>query len=219
MPVIPLAVMAGGAIISHYANKSATAAAQKRSPEEATSLAGAQGGAATLTSHGSEELATGAATQKPATSYFDTLLHGNRAAQAQAVAAPTAGVQDVYRGAERGLERSGVRGAAKDVASADLNRGKASQIAGLVTGVQPAAAQTLTGIGQTQQAQGAGMVGNANSTYEGLLGQGQTNRVNAQKAGTSAAASVGALATSAAGVASDWWKNRAATASAPMGAG
>jgi hypothetical protein len=210
MPVIPLAVMAGGAIISHYANKKATADAQKRSPEEAVSVAGAQEGAGTLAGHGTSELATGEATQAPATSYFDKLLHGNRAAQAQAIAAPTAGVQDVYRGAERGLEKSGVRGAARDVASADLTRGKASQIAGLVTGVQPAAAQTLTGIGQTQQAQGAGMVGSSNSTYEGLLGQGAANRVNAQKAGTSAASSVGSLATSAAGVAADWWKSRSA---------
>lgn len=210
MPVIPLAVMAGGAIISHYANKKATADALKRTPEEQQAVKGAQGGAGTLMTHGTEELQTGAETQKPATSYFDTLLHGNRAAQSQAVAAPTAGVQDVYRGAERNLERGGVRGAAKDVATAELGRGRASQIAGLVTGVQPAAAQTLTGIGQTQQAQGAGQVGSANSTYEGLLGQGAANRSQANQKGTNAAASVGSLATSAAGVASDWWKGRAA---------
>jgi len=210
VPVIPLAVMAGGAIISHYANKKAKADALQRTPEEGTSVTGAQTGAGTLTGHGSAELATGEATQKPATSYFDTLLHGNRAAQAQAIAAPTAGITDVYRGAERGLEKSGVRGAAKDVASADLGRSKASAISGLVSGVQPAAANTLTGIGQTQQQQGAGMVGSANTTYTNLLGQGQANRVQANQKGTDAASAVGSLATSAAGVAADWWKGRAA---------
>jgi hypothetical protein len=208
MPVVPLAIMAGGAIISHYAAKKAKNDALKRTPEELQSLEAAQGGAGTLAGHGTEELQTGKETQAPATSYFDKLLHGNRAAQAQAIAAPTAGVQDVYRGAERGLEKSGVRGAARDVASGELARGKASQIAGLVTGVQPAAAQTLTGIGQTQQAQGAGMVSSSNSTYQNLLGKGQENRDQANVAGTNAAASVGQLATQAAGVYSDWNKGR-----------
>jgi hypothetical protein len=76
--------------------------------------------------------------------------------------------------------------------------------------VQPAAANALTSIGQTQQAQGAGMVGNASGTYSNILGQGRENRVQAQKAGTSAAASVGALATSAAGVYSDWYAGKQA---------
>lgn len=210
MPVIPLAVMAGGAILSHYAAKKATADAQKRSPEELTSLNAAQGGAGVLSTQGAESLQTGKETQAPATSYFDTLLRGNRAQQSQAVAAPSAAITDVYRGAERNLEHSGVRGAERDVASAELGRGRASQLASLVTGVQPAAASALTSIGQTQQAQGAGMVGSANSTYAGLLGQGQMNRIQAQQKGTSAAASIGDLATSAASIASDWWKGRAA---------
>lgn len=208
MPVVPLAIMAGGAIISHFANKKATADAQKRSPEEATALAGGQGAAGTEVGKGTEALETGAETQKPATSYFDTLLHGNRAQQAQATAAPTARLTDVYSGAERGLEHSGVRGAAKDVASANLTRDKASGIAGLVTGVQPAAASALTSIGQVQQQRGAGMVAAGGNTYSNLLGQGQSNRQEAQKSGTSAAAAVGSLATSAADVYSKWSDGR-----------
>jgi hypothetical protein len=208
MPVIPLAVMAGGAIISHFASKKATADAQQRSPEEQTALAGATGGAATLKAAGTEQLATGAETQKPATNYFQTLLHGNRAQQAEATAAPTARITDVYSGAQRGLEQAGVRGAAKDVASSNLNRDRASNIAGLVTGVQPAAASALTSIGQTQQAQGAGMVGSASNTYGNILGQGQANRTQAQKAGTAAASAVGDITTSAAKVAGDWLTGR-----------
>ena len=208
MPVVPLAIMAGGAIISHYAAKKATADAQKRSPEELADVTGAQGGPATLQKAGGEQLATGAATQAPATSYFNTLLSGNRAQQSQAVAAPTAKITDIYGGAERNLEQSGVRGAAKDVASADLNKGRASAISGLVSGVQPAAASALTSIGQTQQAQGAGMVGAGSNIYGGLLGAGQQNRQEAQKAGTATAGAIGSIATSAAKLYGDWSKDR-----------
>jgi hypothetical protein len=204
MPVIPLAIMAGGAIISHYANKSAAAAAAKRSPEENTALSGAQTGAAKLGASGAAQLDTGAETQKPATNYYDTLLHGNRAQMGEAVAAPTAKITDVYAGAQRGLDQAGVRGAQKDVASADLVKNQASAISGLVTGVQPAAAGALTSIGQTQQAQGAGMVASGNQTYSNILGQGQQNRQAAQPAGTAAASAVGSLATSAAKVYTDW---------------
>jgi hypothetical protein len=196
MPVVPLAIMAGGAIISHYAAKKAKADAIKRSPEEMKDVEGGQGAAATSVKTGTEALATGAETQKPATSYFDTLLHGNRAQQSQATAAPTAKISDVYSGAQRGLEQQGVRGAAKDVASANLNKDRASSISGLVTGVQPEAANTLTRIGENQQNRGAGQVQGGGGTYSNLLGAGQANRVQANAAGTSAAASVGSMATS-----------------------
>lgn len=208
MPVVPLAVMAGGAIISHYANKSATNAAMQRSPEEAAALSGAQAGAGTLTGKGKEDLTTGADTQRPATNYYDTLLRGNRAQQAQATAAPAARISDIYSGAARGLDQAGVRGASRDVAMGELNRQRASSLAGLVTGVQPAAAAALTSIGETQQNRGAGEVSSANSTYSNLLGQGYQNREQAMKAGTSAANSVGQLTTSAAKLVGDWYNGR-----------
>ena len=204
MPVVPLVIMAGGAIISHYANKSAAAAAAKRSPEENTALSGAQTGAAKLQGSGAASIDTGVETQKPATNYYDTLLHGNRAEMSGAVAAPTAKITDVYAGAQRGLDQAGVRGAQKDVASADLNKNRAASISSLVTGVQPAAASALTSIGQTQQAQGAGMVGSSNNTYGNILGQGAQNRQQAAPAGTAAASAVGSLATTAAKVYTDW---------------
>jgi hypothetical protein len=202
--------MAGGAIISHYAAKSATNAAMQRTPEEQQALTGAQTGAKTLQTGGADALATGADTQRPATNYYDTLLRGDRAAQAQATAAPAARISDVYSGATRNLEQSGVRGAAKDVASADLNKNRASSLAGLVTGVQPGAAAALTSIGETQQNRGAGMISSANNTYSDLLGAGQKNRQAAQGAGTSVANSIGQLTTGAAKIAGDWWAKRSA---------
>jgi hypothetical protein len=208
MPVVPLAIMAGGAIISHYANKKATADAAKRSPEETAAQGAASTGATTLQDKGAESMTTGADTQRPATNYYDTLLRGDRASAAQATAAPAARITDIYSGAQKNLEQQGVRGAQKDVASADLNKNRASSLAGLVTGVQPAAAAALTSIGQTQQAQGIGATTSGNSTFTNLLGQGQQNRQAAQPAGTSAAASVGSLATGAAKLYTDWSANR-----------
>lgn len=193
VPFIPLIVSGVSAVAGHYAAKKAQAAALKRSPEEAAALTGAQGVAGELKTRGTGQLDLGAATEKPATSYFDTLLHGNRAAQSQAVAAPTAGVQDVYRGAERNLEQQGVRGAQKQVASAELGRGRASQISSLITGVQPGAAQQLTSIGQVQGNRGAAMLPPSGSLYANLLGQGNANRQYARGEGEKAGTGIGGL--------------------------
>jgi len=205
MPVIPLAIMAGSAIISHYASKHAAEEAMKRTPEEQVSLKGAQTGAATLQTGGQAALTTGAETQAPATSYYDTLLRGNRAQQAAATAAPAARISDIYSGATRNLEQSGVRGAQKDVASADLNRQRAMQLSSLVTGVQPMAASALTSIGEQQQNRGAQMVASGNQTYGNLLGIGQANRRIGQEAGQQTASTIGALATTAAKTYGDWY--------------
>lgn len=193
IPFIPLIASGVGAIAGKFGAKKAQDAAQKRSPEEAVAQTGAQTGAQTLQTGGAEALKTGEETQQPATNYFDTLLHGNRAQQSQAVAAPTAKITDVYAGAQRNLEQQGVRGAQKDVASAGLNQGRASQISSLVTGVQPAAANALTSIGQTQQQRGAGMIGSSNATNAGLLQQGNANRQYARGEGEKAGSSIGGL--------------------------
>ena len=193
VPFIPLIASGVGAVGSAFAGKKMQAAAQQRSPEEAAALTGAQAGAGTLATSGTQQLEEGANTQRPATSYFDTLLRGNRAQQAQATAAPRAAIGDVYAGAQRNLDQQGIRGAAKDVASADLNKGRASQISSLVTGVQPGAASALTSIGQTQQAQGAGQIASSNSVYSNLLGQGNLNRQYARGEGEKGGKALGGL--------------------------
>lgn len=193
VPFLPLIASGASALGGAFAAKKAQAAAQKRSPEELAALTGAQGAAGTLSTGGKEALTTGAETQAPATNYFKTLLSGNRAQQSQAVAAPTAAISDIYSGASRNLEQSGVRGAQKDVATADLGRQRAGQIAGLVTGVQPAAANALTSIGQVQQQRGAGMTAQAGATYSNLLGQGSINREYARGEGEKAGDRIGSL--------------------------
>jgi hypothetical protein len=111
----------------------------------------------------------------------------------QATAGARAGVTDIYRGAERGLEKSGVRGAQRDTAKAELGRQRASQIAGLTTGVQPFAAQQLMGIGSEQLGTGAPMLGQAGDIYTNLLGQGSANRQYARGEGEKAGTGFGGL--------------------------
>lgn len=192
-PAMPLIVKGGAALLGGMLGKKAQSSAMKRSPEEQTALTGAQGAAGNLATTGAGMTETGQATQRPATSYFDTLLRGNRASMAQATAAPRAAITDVYRGAERGVERSGVQGAARDVQTGELNRQRASQLSSLVTGVQPAAAEALTGIGQQQTSQGIGATGNAGSIYGGLLPQGAANRQYAREEGEKAGKGIGGL--------------------------
>jgi hypothetical protein len=192
-PALPYAIKGGAALLGGMLGKKAQAGAQKRSGEEQISLTGGQGAAGNLASTGASMTETGQATQRPATSYYDTLLRGNRAQMAQATAAPRAAITDVYRGAERSVERSGVQGAAKDVQTGELNRQRASQLSSLVTGVQPAAADALTGIGQQQTSTGVSASGTAGSIYGGLLGQGAGNRMYAREEGEKAGKGIGGL--------------------------
>lgn len=207
MPVVPFIPMIASTIGGAIAAKKGQSAAMKRSPEEATSLTGAQesGGAnaaqgAGLYGAGTGMVKRGQATLEQPTNYFSKLLSGNRALQSQAVSAPRGAISDVYRGAERNLEQGGVRGASRDVAKAELGRERAGKISSLITGVQPAAAGALTDIGQTQTAQGAGIAGQgvgatgqAGGLFSRLLDQGSENRQYGRKEGEKGGAAWGGL--------------------------
>lgn len=204
IPLIAAGVSAGG---GYLAARAAAKSAATRSPEEIAALQGASGSAGSLQSQGSNLFGTGTGliqagqqTMAPATSYFSRLLSGNRALASQAISGPRAAITDVYRGASRSLEQSGVRGAARDVATTDLARQQAGQIGSLITGVQPAAANALTSTGQTQIGQGAGIAGQGSSAtsaggglFANLLGSGFQNRMVGQQTGAQAAQQWGAL--------------------------
>lgn len=190
---IPLAISAGMAIYGHYANKKKAKEAAQRSAEEQTALSGAQGIAGNMSAQGQELVRQGQANQSPAANFYRTLLQGSRGSMNQAVAAPTAAISDVYSGAERNLEHSGVRGAAREAASADLGRQRAGQISGLITGVQPAAAQGLAQIGGQQTGQGMSAQGAAGNLYGNLLGEGFRNRVYGNQQADQAGQSTGSL--------------------------
>lgn len=189
-PVVPFIPAIAGAIGGIFGGKKATQAAQKRSPEEAQGLAGAQSAGGALAGQGANLFASGMGmaqqgqqTLAGPTGYYQKLLSGNRALQSQAVAAPRGAISDIYRGAGRSLEHSGIRGAQREVAQGELSRQRAGQISSLITGVQPGAAAALTDIGHTQTGQGTaqagvgvGATGQAGGIFADLLGQGAQNR-------------------------------------------
>jgi hypothetical protein len=187
------AMQIGAAIGGHFLGKKSQSAAMKRSPEEMEALQGSQAAGKSLQTTGTELVSEGRQTLQQPTGYWQRLLGGNRPLMAQATAAPRAALTDIYRGAERNLEKSGVRGAARDVAQAELGRQRASQVAGLTTGVQPFAAQQLTGIGSEQLGTGAPMLAQAGDIFTNLLGQGAGNRRYAREEGEKAGTAAGGL--------------------------
>jgi hypothetical protein len=191
MPVVPFIPAAASLIGGIIGGKKATSSAMKRSPEELRALAGAQGAAGTLMGQSEKLMGAGLPYLRQAGGYYSTLLGGNRAAMTQAVAGPRAALTDVYRGAERNLERSNVRGAARDVAQAELGRERAGQIASLTTGVQPFAAQGLASLGLPLTELGQRGAGQAGSLYGNLLEQGAINRQYARGEGEKAGAGLG----------------------------
>lgn len=173
-PFVPLISAGVGALGGIFGGKKAQASAEKGSPQMQAAQTGATGAATTLGSQGSTLFNTGTGLIKQGTStlsqpsnYFSALLSGNRALQSQAIAAPRAAITDTYAGAARSLEESGVRGAARDQAKADLSKQRAGQIGSLITGVQPGAASALTGIGGTQIGAGTSVAGTGTSATAG----------------------------------------------------
>jgi len=192
-PAMPWIIKGGSLLGGWLAGRKAQSSAQQRSPEEAAALSGATNAASGLTRQGQTLTSAGLPAAQQSLSYYGTLLRGNRAAQAQATAAPRGAITDTYRGAERSLERSGLRGAGRDQAIADLNRDRAGSISSLVTGVQPGAAAALMQGGTNLISEGNAAFGNAGSIYGGLLGQGFANRKYAREEGEKTGSSIGSF--------------------------
>lgn len=208
-PAVPWIIkggaMLGSSLLGKKAAKGAQNAAMARSPEEQTALGGAQTTAGNLGTQGGGLVNQGQQTTQGAldtlqqpTNYWSKLLGGNRAQMSQATAGAKGSITDIYSGAARNLERSNVRGAARDVQKGELAREQAGKIAGLTTGVQPAAAEALSGIagqkatiGAGQTSQGANMQESSGNLFSSLLGQGFQNRAYGRGEGEKAGNSIG----------------------------
>lgn len=189
----PLITQVGGAAAGALAGRQATKMAAQRSPEEQAALRGMTGVAGQASRLGNFFATQGQQYLQQPANYFSTLLSGNRAAMNNAVAPAVAQITGNYRGATRALEHSGMRGAARDVATADLNRQRASQVAGLTTGVQPYAAEQLAGLGQNMMGLAPGMMGTAGTLYGGMLGAGFRNREYSRDEGEKTSKAIGGL--------------------------
>ncbi len=192
-PAIPWIVKGGAMLGGALLGKGAQSSAMKRSPEESAAIGGLQGAAGQLSTQGGSLIGQGTPLTGQAANYWSTLLRGDRAAMSQATAGPRGAITDIYRGAESNLERSGVRGASRDVAKAELGRDRAGRIAGLTTGVQPFAAQQLGEIGESQTRTGASMLSQSGNIWGNLLGEGFRNRTYGREEGEKFGGSMGGL--------------------------
>lgn len=181
---VPGIVMAGAQLFSAMRGS-------KRSGAESQALQGQQAAGGQLLNQGQSLFGAGMPAMRSALSYYDTLLQGNRAAQSQAIAAPTAQITDLYRGAERNLDRQGIRGGERDLAAAELGRDRTSKLAQLTTGVQPMAAGQLGALGGSAAGMGVGASQGAGSIYSTILGQQFQNRQNTNSMYGAAGAGIG----------------------------
>lgn len=112
-----------------------------------------------------------------ALSYYERLLNGSRAAMGQATAPEADQIRDLYTGAERSIERGGVRGAQRDQAIVDIARDKTRSLANLTRDGRRYAAESLADMGSRGMSTGLSAMSGAGanfsgaaSTYGGLLG-------------------------------------------------
>ena len=192
-PFIPWIAQGAGLFFGGRQARSEQNRAMQRSPEELAALQGASGVAGTAANVAGDLIQQSRPMIQQPANYFSTLLSGNRAAMTQAVAPAIAQTTDIYRGAERGLDRAGVRGAARDVEMGELNRQRASQLSGLTTGVQPGAATALAGLGTNVLSHSAGLYNTAGNVYSRLLREGYENRVYGRQEGQNAGSAIGKL--------------------------
>ncbi len=192
-PAVPWLIKGGAALAGGLLGKKSQSSAMARSPEEQAALTGATNSANAMTQAGTGLLNQAQPMIGRASNYWSTLLGGNRAAMSQATAGPRAALTDVYRGAESNLDRSGIRGAQRDVAAAELGRDRAGQIARLTTGVQPGAATNLGNLSGTLLGSGSSLLSSGGNVWGNLLTAGSENRQYARKEGEKSATGIGSI--------------------------
>lgn len=160
---------------------------------EKAMMSSGQAAGGQLVRQGTQLTATGRPLLDKASNYYQTILSGSRGAQQQLLAPEIGQITDTYRGAERGLERSGVRGPARDVATAELARDRAGAIAGLIPGLRPMAAAQIGDLGRYQTTAGLGATSAGASVYDSLLGRSLQSRGLQHEIGSDFGGGLGAL--------------------------
>lgn len=192
MPAIPALITGGAGIASSLIGKSSANAAATRSPEETAALASNTGIANRASDQSGKLFDAAMPAVGSAIKYNDTLLNGSRPAMDLATAGTRAAVGDTYTGADRAISMR-TPGAGQARARAELNRGRAADIARITTGVQPNAAANLAGIGTGLiPAAGAGL-NTATAANNANLTSGMANRTQANTVGSNTAGSFGRI--------------------------
>lgn len=100
-------------------------------------------------------------------SLYERMLKGDRTTLRNTVLPQRQEITDIYRGAESSLDRSGVRGPARDVASGNLARDQAGRLASLVPQAQQMALAGAERFGQQSQSLVGSLLGH--ETNQGQL--------------------------------------------------
>lgn len=165
--VLPAAVGLGGSLFSKKLSKPpglspAGQAAQTGLTEISTELRGTGrnliGAGQDLVQGGRGALERSERTLNPVEAYYSKLVGGDRAATAAAVAPEVQSLTSIYSGARRGLDRSSLTGANRDVAEAELSRQQAGDIGNLVLKARPGAVAGLAGVADARRATGQSLV-------------------------------------------------------------
>ncbi len=177
VPLITGALSTGASIYSQNKQAKAAKDAATLSPAGVQAQQGLlkQGGmlnqqAGKLSQTGDRLLGQGTNDLSRVSEYWRPQLSGDRGAISAALAPDIAGINDVYRGAGRSLDRSPVRGAQRDQQAGELRRQQAGQIALLPSQQRAKAAEAMSGLGSQFLGTGAGLLGQGAQTY-GQAGQ------------------------------------------------
>jgi hypothetical protein len=164
---------------AYFANRSAKKQSQQSQQKLDTTTTALQGSAKDLSDTGTNLIGQGKNISAPgfnnlgaAAGYYSPIVQGSRASIQQSLAPERSLVSDYYRGATKGLERSGMTGGSKDLATAELARDKAAKLSGLAPAARRDAAQGLAGVGSQQVQAGLATTGqgvNAKQTGASVL--------------------------------------------------
>jgi hypothetical protein len=173
LPFISAGIGGAGAISSGIGGKKA----QKKQNELAQQQLGLQ-----RDQYGTAQKQLGMGNQAiaPAQGYFNALLQGGQAAR-EAVGPYASLISQAGQGTNNAILAGTPRGGEQNLAIAQNRMNTGNQIAGLYKGMQPLAAEGLTGIGSQYLSSGAAF--NPNPNIGGAFGAYGQQQQNAQQAG------------------------------------
>lgn len=189
MPAVPALIMAGGSVVSSVvsakAQKNAQKAAAQRSPEELAYMNSQTQLGDQFRRQGSQLFGTAMPQLQSTIDYYRTLLDGSRAARMNAVSGEAQDTAAAYAGADAAADKN-LTGGEREQAKAENARARAGQIARLVTGVRPQAAEALGSLGTNLVGQAGNFEGTAANIGANLLDNSTTNRQGAYAEGAAA---------------------------------
>jgi len=171
IPFIPLIASGISAVGGAISAKKKSNAQKKAMAADAPLRTAQTAGAQQQQQQGAQLFQTGMPLVQQSGDFYSRLLTGDRAALRSTTAPERSEITDIYRGAESNLDRSGVRGASRDVASANLARDKAGRLGNLAPMMRAGAAGSAAQLGLS--ASGAGQQGLAASmgSLDALMGR------------------------------------------------